>query len=200
MKFYQYDIRDLNDEKYIHYYSLMSEAKKHRVDRFRFQNDKKRTVSGEMLARQAISKWCNIEEESIIFEITEHGKPYVKNLNVEFNISHSADMVVCIVDDTPVGVDIEKIRHTDLNAAKWLFNEDEIRYIFECMPKTEEDYNYYLSETVLHRFFSHWTKKEAYGKLAGTGLGANLNVLADLTTWIEKGYCISIAVLVNQKI
>ena len=94
MKFYQYNIRDLSDENYIHYYSLMSEEKKRRVDRFRFEDDKKRTVVGEMLARQAISEWCGAAEESITFEKAEHGKPYAKDLNVEFNISHSADMVV----------------------------------------------------------------------------------------------------------
>ena len=196
MKFYQYNIRDLSDEMYIHYYSLMSEEKKRRVDCFRFEDDKKRTVVGEMLARQAISEWCCVPEESVVFEIAEHGKPYAKDLNVEFNISHSADMVVCVVDDNPVGVDIEKIRHVDLNTAKRIFNKDEIRYIFECIPEIE-DYNHYLNDAVLQRFFELWTKKEAYGKLVGKGLSAESNADADLTTSIENGYCISVATSVN---
>ena len=196
MKFYQYDIRDLSDEKYIHYYSLMSKEKKRRVDRFRFENDKQRTVAGEMLARRAISEWCGVPEESIAFEVAEHGKPYAKDLNIEFNISHSADMVVCVVDDKPVGVDIEKIRPVDLNTAKRIFGE-EVGYIFGSVPDIE-DYNHYLNDAVLQRFFELWTKKEAYGKLVGTGLFAVLNVDAILTTWIENGYCISIATSVNK--
>ena len=197
MKFLEYNIRDLSDDNYLHYYSLMSEEKKRRVDRFRFEDDKKRTVVGEMLARRAISKWCGVPEESIVFEIAEHGKPYAKDLNVEFNISHSADMVVCVVDDTPVGVDIEKIRPVDLNTAKRIFSEKEIQYIFECIPDVE-DYNHYLNDTVLQRFFELWTKKEAYGKLVGAGLFSESNVDPRLTTWIENGYCISIATSVNK--
>lgn len=197
MKFYQYNIRDLSDEKYIHYYSLMSEEKKRRVDRFRFEDDKKRTVVGEMLARRAISEWCGVPEESIAFEIAEHGKPYAKDLNIEFNISHSADMVVCVVDDNPVGVDIEKIRPVDLNTAKRIFSDDEIGYIFGGVPGIE-DYNHYLNDAVLQRFFELWTKKEAYGKLVGTGLFSEGNTTATVKTWIENGYCISIAASINK--
>lgn len=197
MKFYQYNIRDLSYESYTHYYSLMSEEKKRRVARFRFEDDKKRTVVGEMLARGAISKWCGIPEESIIFEIAEHGKPYAKDLNVEFNISHSADMVVCAVDATPVGIDVEKIHPVDLNTAKRIFNKEEIQCIFECIPCVE-DYNHYINDAVLQRFFELWTKKEAYGKLVGTGLFVESNVDTDLTTWMENGYCISIAASVNK--
>lgn len=197
MKFYQYNIRDLSHEKYIHYYSLMSEEKKRRVDRFRFENDKQRTVAGEMLARQSISEWCGVPEESIVFEIAEHGKPYAKDLNIEFNISHSADIVVCVVDANPVGVDIEKIRPVDLNTAKRIFSEKEIQYIFECSPKIE-NYNHYLNDAVLQRFFELWTKKETYGKLVGTGIFAESNADINLTTWMENGYCISVAISANK--
>ena len=138
MKFYQYNIQDLSDEKYIHYYSLMSEEKKRRVDRFRFEDDKKRTVVGEMLARRAISEWCGVPEENIAFGVAEHGKPYVEDLNIEFNISHSADMVVCVVNDNPVGVDIEKIRPVDLNTAKRIFSEEEITKCCNSIKPREE--------------------------------------------------------------
>ncbi len=197
MRFYQYNIRELSDESYIHYYSLMSEEKKRRVDRFRFEDDKKRTVVGEMLARKAISEWCGVPKESIVFEITEHGKPYAKDLNVEFNISHSADMVVCAVDTQSVGVDIEKIRPIDLNTVKRIFSEEEIRYIFERLPN-DENYNHYLNDTVLHRFFELWTKKEAYGKFVGAGLFSETHINTDLVTWMENGYCISIATSIDK--
>jgi 4'-phosphopantetheinyl transferase len=197
MKFYQYNIRVLSDESYTHYYSLMSEEKKQRVDRFRFDDDKKRTIVGELLARRAISKWCGVSEESIVFETTANGKPYAKNLNVEFNISHSADMVVCVVDDKPVGVDIEKIRPVDLNTAKRIFREEEIQYIFGCTSNTD-NYNHYLNDVVLQRFFELWTKKEAYGKLVGMGLFTEINATATVKTWTENGYCISIAISVNK--
>ena len=67
MKWYKYDIRELTDKEYYKWYSLMSVEKQHRVDRFRFEDDKKRTVAGEMLARKAISEWCSVNAEDVIF-------------------------------------------------------------------------------------------------------------------------------------
>ena len=105
MKWYKYDIRDLTQEEYEQWYSLMSFEKKQRVDRFRFMDDKKRTVVGEMLARKAIAEWCHVSEEDIKFGLSEYGKPFAIGLDVEFNISHSGDLVVCAVDNKPVGID-----------------------------------------------------------------------------------------------
>lgn len=160
MKWYKYDIRDLTDEEYDYWYSLMNADKWRRVDRFRVIDDKKRTVAGEMLARKAISEWCGVKPESITFAIGEHGKPYAVDLDVEFNISHSGDMVVCAVDDYPVGIDIELIRPIDLSVAKRVCTKEELLYIFGYEP-TAFDFIYTEDEEILTRFFEVWTKKEA---------------------------------------
>lgn len=139
------------------------------MDKFRFKDDKKRTVAGEMLARKAISEWCNVQPESIIFAIGEHGKPYAVDLAVEFNISHSGDMVVCVVDDKPVGIDIEQIRPIDLTVSKRICTDEELCYLFGHIP-TEDELIYTTDIVVLTRFFEMWTAKEAYGKCIGTGV------------------------------
>lgn len=169
MKWYKYDIRDLTDAEYNKWYSLMSEVKQHRVDRFRFADDKKRSVVGEMLARKAIAEWCGITPENIAFDIKEHGKPYAKNLPAEFNISHSGDMVVCAVDNKPIGIDIEKIRPIDLAVAKRICTDEELLYLFDHKPE-DRDFTYTTNTKILTRFFELWTKKEAYGKHFGYGL------------------------------
>lgn len=160
MKWYKYDIRDLTDEEYSYWYSLMNADKRQRVNRFRLIDDKKRTVAGEMLARKAIAEWCSVEPESIIFAICEHGKPYAVDLDVEFNISHSANLVVCAVDDQPVGIDIELIRPIDLSVAKRVCSDEELLYIFDYKPK-DADFVYTEDEEILTRFFEVWTRKEA---------------------------------------
>lgn len=169
MKWYKYDIRDLTQDEYEKWYSLMPLEKKQRVDRFRYVDDKKRTVAGEMLARKAVAEWCHVSEEEIQFEVLEYGKPFAIGLDVEFNISHSGDMVVCVVDSKPVGIDIEQIRPIDLDVIKRICTKDEIAYILEENLRNDifckiTDY------TVLSRFFEVWTLKEAYGKQMGTGI------------------------------
>ena len=169
MKWYKYDIRDLTDTEYNKWYSLMSEDKQQRVDRFRFSDDKKRTIVGEMLARKSIAEWCGVVPESITFGIKEHGKPYAKDLTVEFNISHSGDIVVCAVDYKPIGIDIEQIRPIDLTVAKRICTDEELLYLFDHTP-TDQDFTYTTAPEILTRFFELWTAKEAYGKCVGNGI------------------------------
>ena len=169
MHIYHFNINNMTDDEFIRYYSLMNPEKQKRVDRFRFYDDKKRTVAGEMIARKAISEKCNVNPEKIIFATEKHGKPFAEDLSIHFNISHSEDFVVCAVADTPVGIDIEKIRPINLKTAKKFCNEDELLYIFGHMP-AENDFAETTDTVLLTRFFEIWTKKEAYGKCIGEGL------------------------------
>lgn len=155
MKWYKYDVRDLSDDEYTKWYLLMSEEKQHRVDGFRFVNDKKRTVAGEMLARKAIAEWCNVTPETLKFVISEYGKPKVIDLDIQFNISHSENIVVCAVDDRPVGIDIERIRDFDNSIVNRVCNKNEVNYILDSTISYSK---------MLERFFEIWTFKEAYFK------------------------------------
>lgn len=192
MKWYKYDIRDLTVPEYNKWYSLMSTDKQQRVDRFRFVDDKKRTVAGEMLARKAIAEWCIVAPEGIVFSIKEHGKPYAKDWAVEFNISHSGDMVVCAVDDKPVGIDIEQVRPIDLTVAKRICSDEELLYLFGHTP-VEQDFSYTTNTEILTRFFEIWTKKEAYGKCIGNGICfADLYTIEYSKFFLGNGYVIAI--------
>ena len=155
------DINDISDAEYEYYYSLMSNSKKNKTDKYRFNDDKKRTVAGELLARNMIADYCHIDLSSISFRLNRHGKPYADNLNVEFSISHSDDLVICAVNDKPIGVDIEKTREIDDKVIAYACTDDELAYINDkAIDKKEK----------LKRFFTIWTFKEAYAKYLGTGI------------------------------
>ena len=112
-----------------------------------------------------------------------HGKPYFPGTDIHFNISHSGDFKVLAIAETPVGVDIEKVRKADLRVAK--------RF---C----ENEYNYITQKDSEHRFFEIWTKKEAYLKYKGTGLKGGLDSFdvfslpEDINTFRFKEYFISV--------
>ena len=198
MKWYKYDIRNLTPSEYAKWYSLMNKDKQVRVDRFRFEDDKKRTIAGEMLARKAIAEWCDVSAESIVFEKTETGKPYAKGLPVEFNISHAGDMVVCAVDDKPVGIDVEKIRPIDLKVAKRICTDEELSYLFGHIP-TEQDFTYTTDTEILTRFFKLWTAKEAYGKCLGVGIrDIRKHVPVPETLNVYGNYIVSICPIDNK--
>lgn len=154
-------IRDVSQEEYEKYFSLMSPEKQQRVERFRFEDGKKRTVAGEMLARRMISGQCKIKEDKIVFKTSEKGKPYTKSADIHFNISHSDEFILCAVNDGPIGVDIEKIRDINEMVIKHACNPKELEYVYEKGVSKQES---------LKRFFEIWTYKEACFKHKGTGI------------------------------
>lgn len=191
MKWYQYDIRKLTSDEYEFWYLQMSREKQLRIDKFRFEEDKYRSVTGEMLARKAIASWCNIPLSRIVLSVASSGKPYVPGLSVEFNVSHSGNMVVCAVDDHPIGIDIEKIRPVDLSAARHICTEEELIFLFGHAP-LECEFTYTGDEVLLNRFFELWTAKEAFGKRSGiVDLGRDIRNIPVLTHRIDD-YVMSI--------
>lgn len=156
MKYKLININDIFDDEYRKWYSMMDIEKQNRVNRFRFLDDKKRTIAGDMLSRMMIADYCNVNYGNIVFCKNKYGKPFVKDLPIEFNISHSKDLVICAINDTPIGVDIEKVRPVDINVIKKVCNKDELEYA--------------LNDNLYKHFFEIWTFKEAYFKCIGTGI------------------------------
>lgn len=70
-------------------------------------------------------------------------------------------MVVCVMDDKPVGIDIENIRPIDLKVAKHVCTDEELIYLFAHTP-TEQDFSYTTDQVLLTRFFERWTKKKLF--------------------------------------
>ena len=117
-----------------------------------------------LLKYTMLSKMLSVGFDNISFGLMEKGKPYVSNFdNVHFNISHTKNACAGIFAPFEVGIDVEYMRPTDMSIAKRFFTEGEQKYIFG-----DES----LSTS---RFFEVWTKKEAFIKLTGEGLGRPLS-------------------------
>ena len=155
------NINDFSDEEYELGFSLMNQSKQQRVLKYRFDEDKKRSVFGELLARRMIAERLNLDYKSIVFNQDENSKPYAENLDIEFNISHSGELVICALGDKKIGVDIEKIRDIDDKVFNVVCTNEELSYINDESITKEEK---------LKRFFEIWTFKEAYFKCLGTGI------------------------------
>ena len=156
---------------------LMPEKRKRQVDRLRFPDDRRRTVAGELLARRMLAERCRIMPESIVFGRTDIGKPFAVGLDVEFNISHSGEYVICAVNDAPIGVDIEKIRPVKDRLIHRVCTDRELDYVLDGeMPLDEKT----------SRFFQVWTGKEAFFKCIGTGI-TDLKAVCVLDETIRYG-------------
>ena len=93
------------------------------------------------------------------FVYNEHGKPFLPN-GPFFSISHCKEGIAVAIDDHPIGIDIEAIRHADDDLIARTMNEFEQSKIKNQKSKIESD----------REFTRLWTQKEAIVKAQGVGI------------------------------
>ncbi len=93
----------------------------------------------------------------------KYGKPYLKNTNIHYNISHSGSYLVVAVSTMEIGVDIQIVKKKIM--WDYFFSEDEISLV----KKSFNDYN--LGFSVL------WSCKESYLKKIGSGLVVDFSTI-----------------------
>ena len=110
-----------------------------------------------------LKSWLMLKELSAIsrqhsdFMYNEHGKPYWEN-GPYFSISHCQQGIAVAVDEQPIGIDMESIRHADEELIKRTMNEEEIRTIANANASADR------------AFTRLWTQKEAIVKAQGVGI------------------------------
>ncbi len=108
--------------------------------------------------------------------VTKHNKPYFKDQDITFNLSHSDNFIALIIGqgDLELGIDVEKIqsRKNFSGLMSRVFHEDEKKWILGQSTISPE---YPLATLTLKndemiRFFLLWSAKEAYLKADGRGI------------------------------
>ena len=119
------------------------------------------------LRRNIIAKKLNIEPNEVIFQNNPTGKPFLKNNDYYFNLSHSGKwlfMALCKTHE--IGIDIQQIQlKRNISAiAKQYFTDNEYQML-KSQPKDKQ----------FNLFYTLWTAKEAALKTIGTGIAGGLN-------------------------
>lgn len=135
-----------------------SEQRRMQIRSLRRAEDQMQRLCADALARQMLSQACAISPGELQFDLAENGKPFVRNCAIHFNLSHSADFVLCAVDPRPIGVDIEALRPIKPSLIQKVCSPDEIDFIASDPG----------------RFLQVWTTKEALLKYRGTGICTDL--------------------------
>lgn len=178
---YELDLAEVSDETLNQWHAEMDENSRLRLDAMSAKR-RRESLAGDHLARTALAKKSGKAPQDIVIRREENGKPTADE--GYFSISHSGSLVVCTVNDKPVGVDVERIRKSPLRVAERYFTEEE-----RALPGAGE-----------MAFWRVWTGKEALCKLSGEGLaGLKLcDTLAPpvgvtLTTVRREAYVITVA-------
>lgn len=164
---------DLTQEDYIQTYNLLSPSRKEHITRMKKQEDKARSLAASYLIQKLLK---DNDCDNYLLKNAENGMPYLEGSDLFVSISHSAEGVVCAISETPVGIDIEKIKPVKDKFIKYVCNDKEQTYVFKD------------SDKVFERFFDIWTAKEAYCKKHNMHLGDIPTI--DTTTFDKQFYTI----------
>lgn len=137
----------------------MSREKRARVMRMRRKTDAWAAVTAHRLLCYALAGTTGFVPKPDDWDAGEFGKPYLKNTNIHFNISHSGSMAMCALHDSPVGADIEMIKPYSDAVARRIMSDEEMQRFQSSADRQA-------------LFFKIWTLKEAYLKFTGTGISA----------------------------
>jgi len=162
--------------------ALLTADERRRADRFVMPIHRARFIAARGFLRLLLSRYTGVGAADIRFAEAPRGKPVLEGAPpLEFNLSHSADAAVCAVAARPVGVDVERLRAMPaaLEIAGRFFSAAE-REALARVPAGRRD----------EAFFTCWTRKEAFIKGIGHGLGFPLGTF---TVSIERGAPIALS-------
>ena len=97
---------------------------------------------GRYLIKNIAERFYDIKNAEIL--IDKNGKPYFKNNEIYFSLTHSKNIVMACFDKSPCGIDLEFIKDRNLDKLSKYY---------------DEKFN------TLEKFYKFWTLKEAEYKL-----------------------------------
>jgi 4'-phosphopantetheinyl transferase len=143
------------NEKYIH--ALPPNLAKE-ILQYKKQDDINRLTAGKYLLKKLLLDAGQPENILDKHEIDPMGKPFINGVH-SFNISHSGQVVICVLlnEQGNVGADVERIRDIEIEKFSKQFSPPEMMQILGSPHPTE-------------KFFDFWTMKEAVMKADGRGM------------------------------
>ncbi len=138
-----------------------------RAARFHFARDAERWQAAHVALRDILGRRLGVSASAVAFALEANGKPRLAAAAAPaFNLSHSGDYaLVAVADSGPLGVDLEALKPVPEfdDVAQAHFAADELAAL-RVVPETQR----------LDAFYRLWTRKEAYVKATGIGVGPAL--------------------------
>ena len=150
-------------ERYRRVYDSVSPWRREKVDRFRFDRDRRLSLGAGALLEAALAAEGVAD---LAMAMGQNGKPrLLHGTGIHFNLSHSGTRVLCAVSDHEIGCDVEQIKHADLQLARRCFHPGEYAALLKCPDEARRD----------DLFYRLWTLKESFMKATGLGFQLPLN-------------------------
>ena len=148
----------------------LSDAERKRASLFATDALRNRWLTAHVAMRRILARELGVRPETIVYGAGAAGKPFIASpagSGVEYSFSDSGDLALLAVGrGAALGADVEACRSiSDLEGVAERFFAPEERAALFALPEADRRAGFYRL----------WTRKEAYIKAIGTGLGHSLD-------------------------
>ena len=161
------------------YWEYLSVQEKTKANNYYTEYLSNKYIISHGILRYILSFYTKQYPQKIEFNYSEYGKPFLNNSNIQFNMSHSHNMISYMIAlNYRVGIDIE-LHDKNLNIeelAGYVLTPEEHKYLSSLKPRDK-----------LSFFYTLWTKKEALVKAIGQGLSYPINTIEVMRLLPGKG-------------
>ncbi len=141
-----------------HYESILSKNELNKASLYLVKEDSERYILGKYYTRLLLASQLGTKPSEITFIEIGNKKPATSSVN--FNISHSGDLVLIALSNSAIGIDVEFFNS----------NFDFEKLLPQCFKSSE-----LLHINSVSDFYVFWTRKEAIIKATGEGMVDDLN-------------------------
>jgi len=147
--------------------ATLADDERARADRLRVPGGRGRFIAGRGALRAILGRYLGLPADRLAFRYGGRGKPALPGTGLEFNLTHSGGLaLLAVTRGRAVGVDIEAARPmADADRLVERFFSPREVAAYRALPAAERP----------AAFFRCWTRKEAYMKATGLGLGQPLD-------------------------
>jgi len=123
------EINEIDDLKLKRCFKSIKSFKQDKIKSLANDELKRESIVGEYLLIKGLKQFFNIDYNNIEIIKNSKGKPFIKDKNIYFSISHTDNFVVCALSNKEIGIDVEKIKEVNLKTIKLFASERERNYI-----------------------------------------------------------------------
>jgi 4'-phosphopantetheinyl transferase len=164
---------DLPSDALAQFASTLAPLEAERAENFRFPRHRNRFVAARGCLRAILASYLGCTPADLEFGFGPNGKPVLDggfaSKGVHFNQAHSEELLlVAVTRAGPVGIDVERIRELpDVEQLVARFFSRRESDAFQCLGPEQRT----------TCFFNLWTRKEAWLKATGQGIGQSLSLV-----------------------
>jgi len=149
--------------------AFLNESETARAERMLGSQSHTHFITARAALRVILGRLLGVAPREVPIRIGEHGKPELTRGTVCFNVSHTQGLILVGVREAgPVGVDVETTRRRALGPgmSRRTLTQAERRAL-EALPPA----------MARRAFLQTWSRKEAYAKGLGLGLGLDFRTI-----------------------